>query len=302
MLKKYWYVFPLLLLFVSLLIVEYKDVDTNQSTKYIGKMPFSLLRMAPDDNGSIEVKYTAGVHDYQAMLSAVKYKIDTCQEYGVQLGNYPIPKDDINSWEKFNALIKYKVLEYNFDSNGVYEFWSLTSNEVGMPKNSKVMPVYEGMGLGKLLGGESLCAMLNTSVNLLLPVEPLGGKYKFADDAHISSTSSKFKSSMYYTRIDYDKVKLLLERKAVIESKKVPDLDDFNREELKKNLLTSYNILLEKEKNFTFGFLITKYTGEDHNSLVVVRDDNENYLSYMGLHDTFDIKTYSGSDLGKFQG
>jgi len=92
---------------------------------------------------------------------------------------------------------------------------------------------------------------------------------------------------------------LLLERKAVIESKKVAGLDSEGREELKKNLLSAYNILLEKEKNYTFGFLITKYTGEDHNSLVVVRDENENYLSYMGLHDTFDIVTYSGPDLGK---
>lgn len=300
MLKKYWLVFPLLILFVLLIMLEYKEVDNNQASRYIGKMPFSILRMAPDDNGSIEVKYTAGVHDFQAMLSAVKYKIDTCQEYGVQLNNYPVPKDDINSWEKFNALIEYKVLEYNFNSNGVYEFWSLAENNRDEVPGNKVMPIYQGLELGKLLGGDSLCAMLNTSVNFLLPVEPIGGKYKFKDDASISSTSSSFDSSMYYTKINYEKVKGLLLRKADIESKNALGLSRDEREAYRKELFSSYNVVLEKEKDYTFGFLITKYKGKDHNSLVIVRDENENYLSYMGLHDTFDIETYSGSDLGKF--
>ena len=292
---------PFAILLVSLLIIDYTNTNYDQGSRYSNEMPFNLYRMAPNDHGSIEVKYTYGEHYLQGNLAAIKFKLDTCQEYGIQLDNYPVPQGDINSWESFNALSKYKVFEYNFKGDGNYEFWSkdkvLDEGKV-VAKNLK--PFYGGYKLGGILGGDTLCSKLASTVNFLLPVKPLNSLYRFQDDIELTKTLKNFDSSMYYTKIDIPKVEKMLRKKAHIESLKAEGSSKQDRIDYEARILKSYLTTLEEEKNYFFGFLITKYKGEDHNSLIVVRDFEGNYISYIGLHDTFDIITHSGEDLGKF--
>ena len=292
---------PFAILLVSLLIIDYINTNYDQGSRYSNEMPFNLYRMAPNDHGSIEVKYTYGEHYLQGNLAAIKFKLDTCQEYGIQLDNYPVPQSDINSWESFNALKKYKVFEYNFKGDGKYEFWSKDKVQVeGKVAAKNLKPFYGGYKLGGILGGDTLCSKLASTVNFLLPVKPLNSLYRFQDDIELTKTLKNFDSSMYYTKIDITKVENMLRKKADIEAQKAKDLTFQERIVKKDEILRSYLEILEEEKNYFFGFLITKYKGEDHNSLIVVRDFEGNYISYIGLHDTFDIKTHFGEDLGKF--
>ena len=128
-------------------------------------------------------------------------------------------------------------------------------------------------------------------MDVLLPVEPLGGRYKFSDDSSIKKTTTQFKSSMYYTKLDVTKTRELLKKRADLESENQPGLSSQERNLKRLALYKSYSSVLMKESGYFYGFLITKYKGRDHNSLIVVRDKDGNYLSYSGLHDDFKIVT-----------
>ena len=293
MIKKYLWITPLALLLTFLLVIDYSQTDSSQSTRYTHEKPFNILRMAPTIGGSLIVKYTVGDHDLQANLSAVKYKVDTCQEYGIQLSGYPTPKSDINTWGKFKALIGYKVFEYSLIPDKEYQYRVASEqNWVSDAKLSNdVRPVFDTFKIGGILGGPGLCKRLSATMDVLLPVEPLGGRYKFSDDSSIKKTTTQFKSSMYYTKLDVTKTRELLKKRAYLESENQPGLSSQERNLKRLALYKSYSSVLMKESGYFYGFLITKYKGRDHNSLIVVRDKDGNYLSYSGLHDDFKIVT-----------